>query len=72
MFLNKHEEDNKALDENDAARIKKAGDNVSLKYDINKQKETRQFKQKEIKINHSQETDSKKLQMIAKVLGQIS
>lgn len=41
MFLNKHEEDNKALDENDAARIKKAGDNVSLKYDINKEKETR-------------------------------
>jgi hypothetical protein len=29
MFLSKHEEDNKALDETDAARIKKAGENVS-------------------------------------------
>ena len=41
MFMAKHEEDNKAQDEVDAGRLKKVGDNVSLKYDINKEKETR-------------------------------
>ena len=72
LFIQKIESEAQAQDEEDSEKLKKAADNVSLKYDIQKVKETRNFKHKETKIVHKQESQNKQLLMIAKVLGTIA